>query len=167
DGTEQAPLNQSGTTVRTTIALIAAFLVSSAAGANRALPYDAGLSDLAGVVSDSSGVPQIDAVVKVDRGTFAYAASVTLDTSAHTIFDQTDSMSGNLAVTLSNGAGRKSGSVKVVQDGTGGRTVTFTATGATMVNLGGSVSLTASTYSIIFYEFSTVNSVLVCSYSIA
>ena len=146
-----------GTTVSINGTEIASYVLTEA---------DAGLASFLSVESDNSGAPQIDGLVYGDRGTFAYAASVTLDTAVHTSFDQTNTLTGNIAITLSNGAGRKSGSVKVVQDGTGGRTATFTATGATMVNLGGSIASAASAYSIIWYEFSTVNSVLICSYSI-
>ena len=91
-----------------------------------------------------------------------YAAVLTLDVSAHRDFE-VGALTGNCAITLVNGADGSEGLINVVQDTTGGRTVTIAATGRTVVrstSLGSLTALaTASAQTIYWYRFHTVGAV--------
>ena len=98
---------------------------------------------------------------------FAYAASPTLNTSTSLDWRMSDDLDGNMAITLSNGATGRHGTIAVRQDGTGTRTVSVVGTGATAVSMGGSVDLAADAATLIRYAFVTIDGVLYLFYSMS
>jgi hypothetical protein len=169
-GTPAAPTASLGTdtTQLATTGFVAAAIVAIKDGVSSA--YDtlaeiatelgALASSIAGKLSLSGGT--LTGQVVGDRGTFAYSATPTLDVSTHANWDLTDDLDGNMAVTLSNGVTGMCGTIAVRQDGTGSRTFSLTATGATAVSMGGSIASGADKYSMVVYEFRTVDGNLVC-----
>ncbi len=101
----------------------------------------------------------------LDVGTFAYSATPTLDTSSHLDWEMTDDLDGNVAVTLSNGAVGRAGTITVRQDPTGSRTFSLACTGATAVDQGGTIATAADSYSTVSYQFANVDGNLICKYS--
>lgn len=71
----------------------------------------------------------VDAILEAPS-TPAYAASVTLDTAIKNDF-AIGTLTGNIAITLSNPAAGRQGFIAVRQDATGGRTVSIAASGYT------------------------------------
>ena len=110
-----------------------------------------GTEVVAGVQSSATVKITGDQLAALVPSAFAYSATVTLNTTTHLNWAMSDDLTGNLAITLSNGAAGRRGTVAVRQDGTGSRTVSFTATGATMVNLGGAVAPAADAFSYIVF----------------
>lgn len=73
---------------------------------------------------------------KTESSTFAYTDSSTpsLDVSAYNIHRQTDTLTGDIAITLASGSDGDRGIVWLKQDGTGGRKLTgVTASGRTVI----------------------------------
>lgn len=71
----------------------------------------------------------VDAILETPTSV-AYAASVTLDTSVKNDF-VIGTLTGNIAITLSNPAAGRQGFIAVRQDATGSRTVSISASGYT------------------------------------
>lgn len=71
----------------------------------------------------------VDAILEAPT-VVAYASTVTLDTSIKNDF-VIGSLTGNIAITLSNPAAGRQGLIAVRQDATGGRTVSIAASGYT------------------------------------
>jgi len=73
----------------------------------------------------------------------AYAASLNLDTSAYKDFE-IGPLTGNLAITLTNGVDGSEGLINVKQDGGGVRTVSIVAAGRTVIKSTSIASLAAA-----------------------
>lgn len=115
---------------------------------------DATVADMLATLGGPFGSP-------ATLGTFASGggATVNIDVSTHRDYAMTDTVTANLAVTLTNGDNTKSGRLFFVQDGTG-HTVTIVAAGRT-VSLVGNIAIpsTASRRFMVQYEFVTLNAV--------
>lgn len=101
-----------------------------------------------------------------NNGTFAYSATPTLDLSDKLNWFMTGAMTGNMAVTLSNGSDGYNGIIGVLQDGTGNRLFSLTASGRTVImdgEIGASFNTTTfktlNRPALIGYEYVTINSV--------
>lgn len=92
-------------------------------------------------------------------GTYAFGSTVSLNVATNADYQQTDTVTGTMALTLTNGADGYQGTIGVVQDGTG-HAVTIAATGRT-VTYAANVGLpsAASERFTIGYLYSTENSV--------
>ena len=86
------------------------------------------IADTAGPLGAASAV-----ALKSIPVSFAYASSVTLDVLASNMFAMSNAMAGNMAVTLNNGVKGLSGVIAVLQDATGGRTLSFVTPGWTQM----------------------------------
>jgi hypothetical protein len=92
---------------------------------------------------------------------FTYAPSRTLDVSTNNQFQLTNMLTGAMALTLSNGQDGDTGTITVVQDGNGLRTISVGAVGRTVVQLNPLNSAqfkTAGARSVLTYQYKTVNS---------
>lgn len=110
--------------------------------------------------------------VVLDSGTFAGAATVTLNTATHLDWRQTDDLTdATTAITLSNCADGKAGKISVRQDSDGNGVVTLAVTGATLIDKDDGdtadvdVDATADAVSHIFYDCSTVEGTLFATYT--
>jgi hypothetical protein len=84
---------------------------------------------------DAGNLPALTAAAYLEAdGTFAYAASVTLDVAAKNDYAQSDTLTGACAISFSNAAAGRQGCVYAKQDGTGSRAVTInTVAGYTLI----------------------------------
>ena len=68
----------------------------------------------------------VDAILETPTS-FAYAANYAIDVGVKNDYVCSGTLTGNIAFTFNNSANGRQGLISVKQDGTGGRTVTFTA----------------------------------------
>jgi len=77
-------------------------------------------------VAGAVGRLTVDAILETPTS-FAYAANVALDVGVKNDYVCSGTLTGNITFTFTNAANGRQGLLAVKQDGTGGRTVTFTA----------------------------------------
>lgn len=102
-----------------------------ATGAAHGFMSSTEFSKLATLAAGQAGVAgrlTVDAVIEAPT-TFAYASSYAIDPSIKNDFAASGTLTGNITFTFTSMAAGQQGFLAVRQDGTGGRTVTFTAPG--------------------------------------
>jgi Collagen triple helix repeat (20 copies) len=90
-----------------------------------------------------------------NSNTFAYNASTSLDVSTYNDWRQTDTLTGAITITLTNGSDCMQGTILCAQDATG-RVITMAASGRT-VKVFGTISSSPNVLVSIGYLFATVN----------
>jgi hypothetical protein len=110
--------------------------------------------------SEPARKADLDANVAVSS-TFAYAASVTLDVSAFPNWRGSNTVTGDIAITLGGGSEGRRGKVALVQD-VSGHDITVLTTGGWSVKISGSISSDPSAVVWFDYEFATINGVKYC-----
>lgn len=105
----------------------------------------------------------------VTDGTYAYVdGTENIDLSAAARYEPTNALGGNTTFTGTNADDDYDGRIIVKQDGTGGRTVAFTVTGATMLDLGGGIDPDPDAESYVAYDCYTAPTTgLTCAYWMA
>lgn len=107
------------------------------------------------------------------EGSFAYVdGTENVDLAAHSSYAMSNALGGNTTITGTNAAtacasSGCSGTITVKQDPAVARTLAFTVTDATMVNLCGAISSTLNSINVLSYDCHTVASALTCSYCIS
>jgi hypothetical protein len=97
-----------------------------------AVAFDDALSSVEDAALPKAGGTMTGPIIGTPSTT-TYASSRTLDVSTNNDFRFTDTWTGNITITLSNGSEGCQGVIWAKQDGSGNRTVSFTVSGRTQI----------------------------------